>query len=52
MKNIDEFDGANLALSGEELDLLQNLSFPLFISGLARSGKTTMLLFTFSSYAQ
>lgn len=46
-----DYDRSNLVLSGEELNLLKNFEFPLFISGRAGSGKSTMLLYAFAGYA-
>lgn len=40
----------NLALSGEEENLLCNMSFPAFINGRAGSGKSMMLCYAFSYY--
>jgi tetratricopeptide (TPR) repeat protein len=40
----------NLALSGEEEELLHNLHFPAFINGRAGSGKSTMLHYAFAYY--
>lgn len=47
-KGIEEDDLANLALSEEEVDILQNVQFPFFVSGLAGSGKSTVLYYLFS----
>lgn len=41
---------ANLALSGEEEELLRTARVPLFINGRAGSGKSTMLFYIFSDY--
>ena len=40
----------NLALSGEEEDLLRDIRLPVFINGRAGSGKSTMLHYTFAYY--
>jgi superfamily I DNA/RNA helicase len=47
-KGIEEDELANLALSEEEVDVLQNVKFPFFVSGLAGSGKSTVLYYLFS----
>ena len=47
-KGIEEDDLANLALSEEEVEVLQNVKFPFFVSGLAGSGKSTVLYYLFS----
>lgn len=39
---------ANLALSQEEFEILKNIEYPFFISGLAGSGKSTILYYLFS----
>lgn len=41
---------ANLALSGEEEELLHGMRFPAFINGRAGSGKSTMLHYAFAYY--
>lgn len=52
--NIQRDDDANLALSSEELNLLQSIyqepAFPLFINGRAGSGKSTILQYLFTDY--
>lgn len=45
-----DFDQANLALSGEEQEILKSAPLPLFINGQAGSGKSTMLLYLFAGY--
>ncbi|MGK7889829.1 MAG: UvrD-helicase domain-containing protein [Leptolyngbyaceae cyanobacterium] len=40
----------NLAMSGEEEQLLHTMQFPAFINGRAGSGKSTMLHYSFSYY--
>ncbi len=40
----------NLALSGEEEELLHSMNFPAFINGRAGSGKSTMLHYAFAYY--
>jgi len=45
-----KYEGVHLALSPEEMNLLREYRLPIFITGLAGSGKTTMMLFIFSEY--
>lgn len=42
----------NLALSGEEEELLHTMNFPAFINGRAGSGKSTMLHYAFAYYCK
>ncbi|PSB02820.1 UvrD-helicase domain-containing protein [Merismopedia glauca] len=49
--SLEEETEANLALSGEEEELLHNMQFPAFINGRAGSGKSTMLHYAFAYYA-
>ncbi|MGI0483822.1 UvrD-helicase domain-containing protein [Pantanalinema rosaneae CENA516] len=42
----------NLALSGEEEELLHHMTFPAFINGRAGSGKSTMLHYAFAYYCE
>lgn len=48
-KSIEEDDTANLALSEEEVRILQNVQFPFFASGLAGSGKSTILYYLYAN---
>ena len=48
-KEIEEDDMANLALSEEEIKVLQNVQFPFFVSGLAGSGKSTILYYLYAN---
>ncbi len=48
-RDIEEDDLANLTLSEEEVDILQNVKFPFFISGLAGSGKSLILCYLFAN---
>ncbi len=41
-------EDANLALSDEEIDVLNNIPYPYFINGLAGSGKSTILYYLFA----
>jgi hypothetical protein len=41
---------SNYVLSGEETEIVKNVSFPLFIRGRAGSGKTTILQYLFAGY--
>lgn len=47
-KNLEKDDDANLALSDEEITVLNNTSYPYFINGLAGSGKSTILYYLFA----
>lgn len=47
-KAIEDDSQANLALSDEELDILQNINYPFFVSGLAGSGKSTILYYLYA----
>lgn len=47
-KAIEDDSQANLALSDEELRILQNIDYPFFVSGLAGSGKSTILYYLFA----
>jgi hypothetical protein len=48
--SLEQEEEANLALSGEEEELLRDMSFPAFINGRAGSGKSTMLYYAFAYY--
>lgn len=48
-KEVEEDDLANLALSEEEIRILQNVQFPFFVSGLAGSGKSTILYYLYAN---
>lgn len=48
-KEVEEDDMANLALSEEEVRILQNAQFPFFVSGLAGSGKSTILYYLYAN---
>lgn len=48
-KAVEEDDMANLALSEEEIRILQNVQFPFFVSGLAGSGKSTILYYLYAN---
>lgn len=45
---VEEDNQANLALSNEELTILQNIEYPFYVSGLAGSGKSTILYYLFA----
>lgn len=45
---VENDNDANLALSGEELKILQNIEYPFFVTGLAGSGKSTILYYLFA----
>lgn len=47
-KRLEKDDEANLALSDEEVEVLNNTSYPYFINGLAGSGKSTILYYLFA----
>ena len=47
-KAIEDDSQANLALSDEELKILQNIEYPFFVSGLAGSGKSTILYYLYA----
>ncbi len=47
-KNLENDDDANLALSDEEIEVLNNTPYPYFINGLAGSGKSTILYYLFA----
>lgn len=47
-KSIEDDNQANLALSEEELSILQDIEYPFFVSGLAGSGKSTILYYLFA----
>jgi hypothetical protein len=51
-KSIQKDENSNLSLSPEEIELLKESSYPLFINGQAGSGKTTMLLYITAKYLQ
>lgn len=48
-KDIEEDELANLALSEEEVKVLQNVKLPFFVSGLAGSGKSTILYYLYAN---
>ena len=48
-KAIETDNDANLALSEEEIRKLQGIQYPFFISGLAGSGKSTILYYLFAN---
>lgn len=48
-KEVEEDDMANLALSEEEIKILQKVQFPFFVSGLAGSGKSTILYYLYAN---
>ena len=48
-KEVEEDNIANLALSEEEVSVLQNVEFPFFVSGLAGSGKSTILYYLYAN---
>ena len=48
-KEVEEDDMANLALSEEEIKILQSVKFPFFVSGLAGSGKSTILYYLYAN---
>lgn len=48
-KDVEEDNMANLALSEEEITILQNAKFPFFVSGLAGSGKSTVLYYLYAN---
>lgn len=45
---IEDDSQANLALSDEELRILQHIDYPFFVSGLAGSGKSTILYYLYA----
>ncbi len=47
-KKLENDDEANLALSDEEIKVLNGAPYPYFINGLAGSGKSTILYYLFS----
>ena len=47
-KAIEDDSQANLALSDEELEILQHIDYPFFVSGLAGSGKSTILYYLYA----
>lgn len=49
-QKLEQETEANLALSGEEEELLHDMHFPAFINGRAGSGKSTMLHYAFAYY--
>ncbi len=50
-KKMEEDKNSSLVLSDEELDVLSShLTYPLFLTGRAGSGKSTMLQYLFSEY--
>lgn len=51
-KIIESDTNTNLALSGEEEELLSQMNFPTFINGRAGSGKSTMLHYAFAYYCE
>lgn len=48
-KEVEEDNIANLALSEEEVRVLQDVEFPFFVSGLAGSGKSTILYYLYAN---
>ncbi len=48
-KEVEKDDMANLALSEEEIKILQKVQFPFFVSGLAGSGKSTILYYLYAN---
>lgn len=49
-KAMESDEKVNLAMSGEEEELLHSIIFPAFINGRAGSGKSTMLHYAFAYY--
>jgi hypothetical protein len=49
-KAMESDEKVNLAMSGEEEELLHSMTFPAFINGRAGSGKSTMLHYAFAYY--
>lgn len=47
-KSIEDDSQANLVLSDEELSILQHIEYPFFVSGLAGSGKSTILYYLYA----
>lgn len=47
-KRLENDDEANLALSKEEVDVLNETPYPYFVNGLAGSGKSTILYYLFA----
>ena len=47
-KKLENDDEANLALSEEEIELLNRTPYPYFVNGLAGSGKSTILYYLFA----
>lgn len=47
-KNIESDKDANLALSNEEVDVLNQTEYPFFVNGLAGSGKSTILYYLYN----
>lgn len=47
-KKLENDDEANLALSAEEIEVLNTTRYPYFINGLAGSGKSTILYYLFA----
>ena len=45
---VEDDNQANLALSSEELAILQDIEYPFYVSGLAGSGKSTILYYLFA----
>lgn len=48
-KEVEKDDMANLALTEEEVKILQEVQFPFFVSGLAGSGKSTILYYLYAN---
>ena len=48
-KEIEDDEKANLVLSEQEKNTLQNVKYPFFLSGLAGSGKSTILYYLFAN---
>jgi len=47
-KKLENDDEANLALSDEEVEVLNKTPYPYFVNGLAGSGKSTILYYLFA----
>lgn len=47
-KRLEQDDEANLALSDEEIKVLNSTPYPYFVNGLAGSGKSTILYYLFA----
>jgi hypothetical protein len=51
-RKIENSTDGNFALSSEEQSILSEVNHPLFINGLAGSGKSTMLFYLFAHYCE